>query len=135
MIDSLNLSKGFHPDPAGIQQIRIGRKRICGKWVYGWPAQPLDFRDEKAWVITEYPKAVDVVPASLCQYAGETTFGDILCEGDIVRFQFKQSPFVAEGELEYDRGAFGVYVDKDFVLMRDFTDSMFVRNKYDVDLI
>lgn len=136
MIDNLNLSKGFRPDPTGHQQIQINDELIRGEWVYGWPAQPSDYRIEKAWIITEYPEAVEVVPDSLCQYAGESTSGQILCEGDIVRFQFKQFPYVAEGELEYDWGSFGVSVeDNRFVPMKVFTDSMFVHNKYDVDLV
>lgn len=133
MIDNDNLSKGFRPDPAGLQRICIDDKTIRGEWVYGWPSQPADYRVEKAWIITEYPEAVEVMPDSLCQFAGYSTIGHPLCEGDIVHFQFKQFPYVAEGELEYDRGTFGVFVDNDFVSMRDFTDSMFVRNKYDVD--
>jgi hypothetical protein len=135
MIDNDNLSKGFRPDPSGSQQIFINDELISGEWVYGWPAQPSDYRIEKAWIITEYPEAVEVVPDSLCQYAGYSTIGHPLCEGDVVRFQYTKFPHAAEGELEYDRGTFGVFVDRDFVPMRDFTDSMFVRNKYDVDLI
>lgn len=132
MIDNMNLSKGFHPDPAGPQQIHTGRGIVRGEWVYGWPVQSRDYYAEKAWMFIEYPQVVEVIPESLCAYAGETTFGNVLYEGDIVRFQYAKYPYIGEGELEFDCGTFGVQIGKNFIPMRDFTDSRFEYNKYDV---